>query len=498
MATLTSSYNSSLYWGLAIQINWTESNINDVNNTSKVTITSLGLACGDWAGTSYVDGYLLIDGTQYSFSSQSVYTNGTSTYFGTVGNVSASKTITHNSDGQRAFIIGCYITRFQPSGRDQTVSTNATWTQYLTDITRKYTVAYNANGGTGAPSSQTKTEGITLTLSSTKPTKASTTATGYTITFNGNGGTPSKTSATATDKTAYTFSKWTTNSNGSGTSYSAGGSYTANAAATLYAQYTSTTTKGKITAATATKASTAATTRVVSFDAITNGGTNNPASKNSTATVSYTPNGWFTAASGGTAIVAMGAEFTPTSTTTLYAQWEPITSDYSAITLPTATKSNTTVTRTVNFNANGGTSSHSSKTSSATVYYSLTGWFTSASGGTNRGKANETYLPNDSEKLYAQFDSFTDEYSEITLPTPTRPGYKFLGWAESADASSGETGSYVPEKSLTLYAIWEIEGNIRLYSDGWKMYGVHIYHNQKWYRAIPYIYTSQKWYQVGG
>lgn len=39
-----------------------------------------------------------------------------------------------------------------------------------------YTIAYNANGGTGAPSSQTKTHGTNLTLSSTKPTR-----TGYTF-----------------------------------------------------------------------------------------------------------------------------------------------------------------------------------------------------------------------------------------------------------------------------------------------------------------------------
>lgn len=40
----------------------------------------------------------------------------------------------------------------------------------------KYTIKYNANGGTGAPSSQTKTHGTNLTLSSTKPTR-----TGYTF-----------------------------------------------------------------------------------------------------------------------------------------------------------------------------------------------------------------------------------------------------------------------------------------------------------------------------
>lgn len=42
----------------------------------------------------------------------------------------------------------------------------ATYTLYT------YTVSYNANGGSGAPSNQTKTWGVALTLSSTKPTRA--------------------------------------------------------------------------------------------------------------------------------------------------------------------------------------------------------------------------------------------------------------------------------------------------------------------------------------
>lgn len=71
-----------------------------------------------------------------------------------------------------------------------------------------YTITYNANGGSGAPSSQTKTEGVTLTLSSTRPTRP-----------------------------GYTFKNWNTNQYGYGTSYSPGGSYTANASATLYAQW---------------------------------------------------------------------------------------------------------------------------------------------------------------------------------------------------------------------------------------------------------------------
>lgn len=75
-----------------------------------------------------------------------------------------------------------------------------------------YTISYNANGGSGAPSSQTKTYGTALTLSGTKPTR-----------------------------TGYTFKNWNTAANGSGTNYNSSASYTANAAATLYAQWTAVT-----------------------------------------------------------------------------------------------------------------------------------------------------------------------------------------------------------------------------------------------------------------
>ena len=48
----------------------------------------------------------------------------------------------------------------------------------------KYTVSYNANGGSGAPSSQTKTYGTALTLSSTKPTRTGYTFKGWALTKN--------------------------------------------------------------------------------------------------------------------------------------------------------------------------------------------------------------------------------------------------------------------------------------------------------------------------
>lgn len=87
-----------------------------------------------------------------------------------------------------------------------TYSANAAVTLYAIWSTNTYAVSYNANGGTGAPANQTKTYGSPLTLSDTIPTR-----------------------------TNYTFVKWNTASDGTGTGYSPGGTYNANAALTLYA-----------------------------------------------------------------------------------------------------------------------------------------------------------------------------------------------------------------------------------------------------------------------
>ena len=69
-----------------------------------------------------------------------------------------------------------------------------------------YQVTYNANGGSGAPSAQTKWVGEALTLSSTEPTRAN-----------------------------YIFKGWATSSSATTASYQPGGSYTGDAALALYA-----------------------------------------------------------------------------------------------------------------------------------------------------------------------------------------------------------------------------------------------------------------------
>ena len=92
------------------------------------------------------------------------------------------------------------------SGASYTANAAATlYAQWKADT---YTITYDANGGSGAPDAQTKTYGVSLTLTTSKPTRD-----------------------------GYNFTGWNTAANGSGTAYASGGTFTTNAATTLYAQW---------------------------------------------------------------------------------------------------------------------------------------------------------------------------------------------------------------------------------------------------------------------
>lgn len=353
----------------------------------------------------------------------------------------------------------------------------------------RYDVAYNANGGTGAPSTQQKVHGTNLTLSSTKPTRANSTGNGYTVTFNANGGSVSPTTKTATNTYSYSFNNWKATN---GTTYNPGGTYSANEGTTMTAQWNTTTTRGSITTPTATRSNGTA-TRTVTFDAATNGGTCPTASLNSTATVTYTANGWYTATSGGTKRCANGGSYTPAATETVYQQWGSTTGSYSAITLPAATKANSSApSRVVTIDANKGSTTINSRTSNATITYTQSGWWTAASGGTNRGNAGATYTPPAAEKIYAQFNSTIGPYSEIVLPTEsecTRPNHNLLGFStKKFGKPMYEPGEHiVPEASMLLYAIWDGEdASIYYKSSG------------NWYLGKPYYKYNGSWYTIAG
>ena len=164
-----------------------------------------------------------------------------------------------------------------------TYTANAAATLYAQWV-EIYTVAYNANGGSGAPDAQEKVEDIDLVLSSTVPTRD-----------------------------GYAFKGWNTAVDGNGDSYVAGDTYTANASVTLYAQW------GAIYA--------------VTFDA--NGGTGAPDAQvkvdgidlvltNTVPTrTGYAFTGWNTKYNGNGDSYAPGATYTANAEVNLYAQWVP-------------------------------------------------------------------------------------------------------------------------------------------------------------------------------
>ncbi len=304
-----------------------------------------------------------------------------------------------------------------------------------------YTISYDANGGTGAPASQTKTHDAALTLSSTKPTRADASAGSYTVTLNANGGSVNPMALTAARTTRYTFKNWNTKKDGSGTSYTAGASYTANAAATLYAQWNSSVTTAEVTLPTPTREG-------------------------------YTFNGWGTS-EGATDVVT--GSYTPISNVTLYAVWTvneyTISYDANGGTGAPASQpkthgvalalSNTKPTRadasagsyTVTLNANGGSVNPTSLTAARTTNYTFKNWNTKKDGSGTSYNAGASYTANAAATLYAQWTSSVTT-AEVTLPTPTRNGYEFLGWGTASTSTSGVTGSYTPTGNVTLYAVW--------------------------------------------
>lgn len=214
------------------------------------------------------------------------------------GSNSGSRSCTFNSRGGYV-TLGSYTKRvtMDKSGQAKTINISAalstgispssisgSTTYVLPAVTWQWTVSYNANGGSGAPASQTKTYGSNLTLSSTKPTR-----------------------------TGHTFLGWSTSSTATSATYQPGGTYTSNSGATLYAVW-------KIN------------TYTVSYNA--NGGSGAPGNQTKTygsnltlsstkpTRTNYNFKGWSKDKSATSPTYSAGGVYTEDVAVTLYAVWE--------------------------------------------------------------------------------------------------------------------------------------------------------------------------------
>lgn len=334
-------------------------------------------------------------------------------------------------------------------------------------VKQQHTVSYNANGGTGAPSSQTKVYGYVLTLSTQIPTRA-----------------------------GYEFLYWNTASNGTGKTYNPGDKYGDDVDVTLYAIWRQ---KPRYT---------------VTFNA--NGGTGAPGSQSklegdvltlTTAkpsksyTVTFNPNGgsvspttktvscrfvrWNTRADGTGTSYASGSQYTADSNVTLYAIWENVAIG----TLPTPSRSSCQFhmwTTTLN-GSNQVTSSYIvtqnitiyAKWKYAVVFNANGGILTITNGTTVTQQTTDTLYKTHGVALtiptnYVCYITDTstgsgtedDPGGNYTPSTSTQ----FSGWGIS---STTETVSYKPGSSyttdspVTLYAIYDINRYTVIFTDGY-------------------------------
>lgn len=228
------------------------------------------------------------------------------------------------------------------------------------DYVTKFTITYKANGGSGTDQTQQKTYGSSVTLKS----------------------------AGTFSRSGYTFTKWNTKADGTGTSYNAGATYTGNANLTLYAQW-------------------ASSTYTVTYNANGGSGTTEAQTKtygvaltlqqNGFTRTGYRFTGWNTAADGSGTAYAAGGTYTANAAVTLNAQWTletyPVTYDGNgaesgSVEAQTKTWGAPLVLRSNAFVRRG---------------FAFAGWNTAADGtGTDYAEGG-TYLADEAATLYAQW-----------------------------------------------------------------------------------------------
>ncbi len=361
-----------------------------------------------------------------------------------------------------------------PSGGSASTTTGSTVSSLPTTTRSGYTFQgwfTAASGGTEITTSAAHNQTANFTL------YAQWVADAQSITYNantGNGsvgatsgvtdGTVTLASGSSLSRAGYTLSSWNTQADGLGTSYALSQSAVTMPAGgiALFAIWSANTNRVTY--------NTQGGSAVASVDWTTATQLTLPATP---TRAGYTFLGWFDTATSGTKLGDASTSYSPSNTDsfTVFAQWSANTNR-------------------VTYNTQGGSSVDGVNWTTATQLtlpsaptragYTFLGWFDTATSGTKLGDASTSYSPSntDSFTVYAQWSANTNRVTyntqggsavasvnwttttQLTLPaTPTRAGYTFLGWFDTAtlgtklgDAST----SYSPSNtdSFTVYAQW--------------------------------------------
>ena len=390
-----------------------------------------------------------------------------------------------------------------PFSENRSVTLYALWQK------NTYTIKFSANGGSGAPSSRTKTHGVPITLNTTKPSRygytflgwsrssSATTASyypggyfnvdgnmtlyavwkanAYTVSYNANGGSGAPASqtqyhdrtlnlsSTRPTRTGYTFKGWATTSNATSAIYYPSSPFRENRSVTLYAVWQKN-------------------TYTINFNA--NGGSGAPSSRTKTHGIPITLDttkpsrtgfsflGWSKSSSASTASYYPGGYFNEDGNMTLYAVWKA--NEY-----------------TVSYNANGGSGAPASQiqyhdqtlnlssTKPIRTGYTFKGWATASTATSPTYYPSSPFRENRSVTLYAVWEKtkYTISYNAnggtdapasqikihgtsltLTSRKPTRTGYTFLGWSKSSTATSATylpLATFTENANTTLYAVWK-------------------------------------------
>ncbi len=297
----------------------------------------------------------------------------------------------------------------------------------------KYSISYNANGGSGAPERQFKEKGKSIILSSKKPVRK-----------------------------GYEFSGWATTSTSTTVSYRPGSRYSKDKSIVLFAVWKPDKYK-------------------IFYNA--NGGSSAPASqeklhdktlqltKSVPKRTGYNFLGWSKSKTASSASYRPGGFFYDNKNTTLYAVWK-------------------IKTYKISYNPNGGSGTPESQTKKfgqsillrsmkpTRSGYAFVGWSEDRNSTIAQYKAGGKYSANRSALLYAVW--FRVEYKityhanggsisvhsqtkkwdndlQLSKSIPHRNGYTFLGWTlteNAADVRYYPGDMYKMNKSIDLYALW--------------------------------------------